>query len=60
VVRPDHVIAAECLAQELDETLQKVLTAARVIRPAAAELGLAADAARLAELATDPEAAPVG
>lgn len=30
VVRPDHVIAAECLAQELDSVLHKVFAAARV------------------------------
>lgn len=61
VVRPDHVIAAECLAQELDETLQKVLAAARVIRPAAADLARGPEAASLAGLTTDaPEAAAVG
>lgn len=32
IVRPDHVVAAECLAQDLEATLQKVFVAARVAR----------------------------
>lgn len=36
IVRPDHVIAAECLAQELDETLQKLLVLAGVTAQPAA------------------------
>jgi 3-(3-hydroxy-phenyl)propionate hydroxylase len=31
IVRPDHVIAAECLAQELDEMLSRVYEAASVL-----------------------------
>ncbi|MET8213115.1 FAD-dependent monooxygenase, partial [Streptomyces sp. NPDC005373] len=30
ILRPDHVIAAECLAQELDDVLGKVFEAARI------------------------------
>ena len=30
LVRPDHVIAAECLAQDLDSTLESVFSAARL------------------------------
>lgn len=30
IVRPDHVVAAECLAQELDDVLNKVFTVATV------------------------------
>ncbi|GAB2746322.1 bifunctional 3-(3-hydroxy-phenyl)propionate/3-hydroxycinnamic acid hydroxylase MhpA [Sinomonas soli] len=60
VVRPDHVVAAECLAQELDVTLQKVCSAACLVRPAARD-DERAEAARRADLGTDArEAAPVG
>lgn len=31
IVRPDHVVAAECLAQDLDATLRKVLGVAKVV-----------------------------
>lgn len=34
IVRPDHVIAAECLAQDLNGTLQRVLESAYVKTPA--------------------------
>lgn len=33
VVRPDHVVAAECLAQELDDVLARVLDAAHFCMP---------------------------
>lgn len=33
VVRPDHVVAAECLAQELDDVLARVLDAAHFCLP---------------------------
>lgn len=31
VLRPDHVIAAECLSQELDDVVTRVLEAARAV-----------------------------
>lgn len=34
IIRPDHVVAAECLAQELDDTLQQVLALAHVTHSA--------------------------
>ncbi|HKU10051.1 MAG TPA: bifunctional 3-(3-hydroxy-phenyl)propionate/3-hydroxycinnamic acid hydroxylase [Sinomonas sp.] len=61
VVRPDHVVAAECLAQELDATLQKVLSVARAIRPSTAGVPEAPEVSRLRDHAADAlEAAPVG
>jgi len=38
IVRPDHVVAAECLAQELDEVLGRVYEAASVFQPVLADL----------------------
>ena len=33
VIRPDHVVAAECLAQELDDVLARVLDVAHFCIP---------------------------
>ena len=38
IVRPDHVIAAECLAQELDVVLSRVFEAASILMPMPAVL----------------------
>ena len=38
IVRPDHVVAAECLAQELDEVLGRVYEAASVFQPVLADM----------------------
>jgi 3-(3-hydroxy-phenyl)propionate hydroxylase len=35
ILRPDHVVAAECLAQELDEVLGRVLAVAHCSVPQA-------------------------
>jgi 3-(3-hydroxy-phenyl)propionate hydroxylase len=60
VVRPDHVIAAECLAQDLDRTLAQVLSNAYVRRANRIQAELPGRSAGLRPVATnaaDDEAA---
>jgi 3-(3-hydroxy-phenyl)propionate hydroxylase len=45
IVRPDHIIAAECLAQDLDATLQQVFAVVHAAQPGEARGAAAVDPA---------------